>query len=126
MVVEPLLREWADTTARIKALLEGESAAKSRSVATKLHNKARDLYSDFLDRLRRFRVLDPACGSGNFLNLALLALILAATLFAARLSPELRERLARVHRPSLRHFTTMLASAAVAAGCVHLFIHGVS
>jgi hypothetical protein len=32
------------------------------------------LYRAFLDRLRAFRVLDPACGSGNFLNLALLAL----------------------------------------------------
>ena len=28
----------------------------------------------FLDRLRNFRVLDPACGSGNFLYVALLAL----------------------------------------------------
>jgi len=28
----------------------------------------------FLDRLRGFRVLDPACGSGNFLYVALLAL----------------------------------------------------
>jgi hypothetical protein len=28
----------------------------------------------FLERLRKFRVLDPACGSGNFLYLALLAL----------------------------------------------------
>lgn len=28
----------------------------------------------FLERLKAFRVLDPACGSGNFLNLALIAL----------------------------------------------------
>jgi hypothetical protein len=31
-------------------------------------------YQSFLKRLRAFRVLDPACGSGNFLYLALLAL----------------------------------------------------
>jgi hypothetical protein len=31
-------------------------------------------YRTFLSRLRSFRVLDPACGSGNFLYLALLAL----------------------------------------------------
>jgi type II restriction/modification system DNA methylase subunit YeeA len=36
--------------------------------------QATNLYFGFLDRLRKFRVLDPACGSGNFLYLALLAL----------------------------------------------------
>jgi len=33
-----------------------------------------DRYRVFLSRLRAFRVFDPACGSGNFLYLALLAL----------------------------------------------------
>lgn len=37
-------------------------------VSTSGHRRA------FLDRLRAFRVLDPACGSGNFLYLSLLAL----------------------------------------------------
>ena len=32
------------------------------------------LLHSFLDRLRSFRVLDPACGSGNFLYVALQAL----------------------------------------------------
>jgi type II restriction/modification system DNA methylase subunit YeeA len=31
-------------------------------------------YHDFLDRIRTVRVLDPACGSGNFLYMALQAL----------------------------------------------------
>lgn len=42
--------------------------------ATKARDQAVSLYRAFLDRLRGFRVLDPACGSGNFLYLALLAL----------------------------------------------------
>ena len=41
---------------------------------TRERERAASLYRAFLDRLRGFRVLDPACGSGNFLNLALLAL----------------------------------------------------
>ncbi|HEV8030253.1 MAG TPA: DNA methyltransferase [Stellaceae bacterium] len=41
---------------------------------TRALNEAGALYRGFLDRLRAFRVLDPACGSGNFLYLALLAL----------------------------------------------------
>jgi hypothetical protein len=35
---------------------------------------ARAAFQGYLERLRTFRVLDPACGSGNFLYLALLAL----------------------------------------------------
>jgi type II restriction/modification system DNA methylase subunit YeeA len=33
--------------------------------------KAKNAYTGFLERLRGFRVLDPACGSRNFLYLAL-------------------------------------------------------
>lgn len=39
-----------------------------------MRNEAEGLYRGFLDRLRGFRVLDPACGSGNFLYPALLEL----------------------------------------------------
>lgn len=41
---------------------------------TALLAEAQALYVGFIDRLRAFRVLDPACGSGNFLYLSLLAL----------------------------------------------------
>ena len=36
--------------------------------------EAQGIYSGFLDRIRAYRVLDPACGSGNFLYVSLLAL----------------------------------------------------
>lgn len=45
-----------------------------RTTHTKEYKDARTAYNGFLDRLNRFRVLDPACGSGNFLYLALKAL----------------------------------------------------
>jgi type II restriction/modification system DNA methylase subunit YeeA len=48
--------------------------AKAPSTRTKARNDAWSLCIAFLERLKRFRVLDPACGSGNFLYLALLAL----------------------------------------------------
>lgn len=48
------------------------TAEKAR--ATKALAAAQKLYEDFLERLRAFRVLDPACGSGNFLYLSLQAL----------------------------------------------------
>ena len=45
-----------------------------RTQRGRFRNGANTLYRSFLDRLRAFRVVDPACGSGNFLYLALLAL----------------------------------------------------
>jgi hypothetical protein len=62
VITEPLLSEWAATKAEILDNL----VAKPK--------KAKVTYQTFLLRLNRFRVLDPACGSGNFLYLALKAL----------------------------------------------------
>ena len=47
---------------------------KSRSDIVAKPKKAKAAYQTFLLRLNHFRVLDPACGSGNFLYLALKAL----------------------------------------------------
>ena len=49
-------------------------AAKSPAARTKRLNAAERRYRAFLNRLRAFTVLDPACGSGNFLYLVLQAL----------------------------------------------------
>ncbi|HQU79104.1 MAG TPA: N-6 DNA methylase [Azonexus sp.] len=62
LVSEPLAAEWA----RTKAAILADLAAKPK--------KAKAAYQTFLLRLNHFRVLDPACGSGNFLYLALKAL----------------------------------------------------
>jgi type II restriction/modification system DNA methylase subunit YeeA len=58
LISEPLLAEWVAVKAEI--------VAKPK--------KAKAAYQTFLLRLNHFRVLDPACGSGNFLYLALKAL----------------------------------------------------
>lgn len=66
VVIEPLLQEWESTKDKISKHLgqKGKDAPK----------KAADKYYSFLARLKEFRVLDPACGSGNFLYLSLMAL----------------------------------------------------
>ena len=74
VVVRPLLAEWGAEKAAIVAELERAEAARSRPARTKRLNAAEQRYRAFLDRLRGFKVLDPACGSGNFLYLALQAL----------------------------------------------------
>jgi type II restriction/modification system DNA methylase subunit YeeA len=70
----PLLNEWSDIKVSIEEYLTKQQTAKSPSAATKAHKNAVALYYGFLERLRKFRILDPACGSGNFLYLALITI----------------------------------------------------
>jgi type II restriction/modification system DNA methylase subunit YeeA len=56
-----------------KTTLRRAADRRTRKLAALLSD-AQTEYGRFLDRLRSFRVLDPACGSGNFLYLSLLAL----------------------------------------------------
>ncbi len=68
VIVEPWLREWETEKAALAAVLDKAKTTKS------IPKPARDRFNAFLERLRAFTVLDPACGSGNFLFLALRAL----------------------------------------------------
>ena len=74
VLIRPWLAEWDAEKAEIAAELERAGAAKSLAARTKRRNEAERRYGVFLNRLRAFTVLDPACGSGNFLYLALQAL----------------------------------------------------
>lgn len=81
LVREPLLNEWVEARAELGKLMEKAdifgSTAKSteaKKAQTTAHNKAIKHFARFLERLKSFRVLDPACGSGNFLYLSLKAL----------------------------------------------------
>ena len=74
VVIRPLLAEWDAEKTEITAELERAEAARSRPARTKRLNEAERRYRAFLNRLRGFAVFDPACGSGNFLYLALQAL----------------------------------------------------
>lgn len=82
VIVRPLLAEWAEVKAKIEDLLDkapketSEKLLRGKELAarTRALNAAEALQARFLERLRAFRVLDPACGSGNFLYLSLLSL----------------------------------------------------
>ena len=74
VIVRPLLAEWEAAKAGIATMMERVDAAESRAAHTRLRRQADQALRTFLERLRRFTVLDPACGSGNFLYLALHAL----------------------------------------------------
>ncbi|WP_278923700.1 class I SAM-dependent DNA methyltransferase [Pseudophaeobacter profundi] len=82
VIVEPLLAEWAEVKAQIEVQLDKAPKAtktkllstKEKSAATRAQDKAEKLHLGFIERLKAFRALDPACGSGNFLYIALLEL----------------------------------------------------
>ena len=101
VVMTPLRREWEETKASVDELLDAEHGSNVVLAATEaiirqtqrgqmaeltvpdppnvLANapriRARQLLDEFQDRLTSVQVLDPACGSGNFLYIALRSLL---------------------------------------------------
>ncbi len=71
VLMQPLRREWAAIQAEaapIRAKLEQASTPRERIQAGDALKKLRER---MLKRLREIKVLDPACGSGNFLYVSL-------------------------------------------------------
>ena len=88
VVMTPLRREWQETRAAIDKLLVAEQDSNAvltttqgrefdplNALATALRTTARERLDAFRQRLASVRVLDPACGSGNFLYIALRSLL---------------------------------------------------
>jgi hypothetical protein len=103
VITQPLLAEWAEARDEIIRHLSSPQPAQlpvqrqrraskpslfpslpiagpaeprqsaPRRVSTQ-ETEAKEVRDVFLERLRNFRILDPACGSGNFLYVALMAL----------------------------------------------------
>ena len=65
----PLLQKWELVAHAIQGLM-----AKSKRKNDKAHQDAQRHFVGWLETLAAYRALDPACGSGNFLYLALKAL----------------------------------------------------
>ena len=71
VVIAPLRHEFDAMKAKVVELL---AAGKKVTKRTPDLENPEKVFHAYLERLRGFRVLDPACGSGNFLYLALQAL----------------------------------------------------
>jgi hypothetical protein len=69
VIEAPLLAEWESVKSRIGTLLD--KYAKGGKGSKTAHDEAQTAFIQFVQRLKAYRVLDPACGSGNFLYLAL-------------------------------------------------------
>ena len=133
VVIKPLQRRWQAVKAEATAKAEAAEKAKGREY-TKLRANLEEIVLDWVAELAAVRVLDPACGSGNFLYIALrrmLDLWQESRIFAAQNGlPTFLERSAAVGtasaaaapnlvRESLAHFLGCVVdrfSAGVVAG----------
>lgn len=74
VLMAPLRRKWGEVKARANAEAEKAATQGGRKASNTLQRAEREL-SAFAERLRRISVLDPACGSGNFLYVGLKQLL---------------------------------------------------
>lgn len=75
VVMAPLRREWDETRAKVEEQLERRRKATTRDTKKKADDRIEKLIRDFLEKLSHLRILDPACGSGNFLYVAIQQLL---------------------------------------------------
>ncbi len=68
VLMAPLRRDYAEMQARVTQLILSGRKITARTPAEVNPHR---VFEAFLDRLRAIRVLDPACGSGNFLYVSL-------------------------------------------------------
>ena len=115
----PLRREWRAVREDVEGLIEKRRKATSKPAKKKADDLIAKRLDEFLHRLGSIRILDPACGSGNFLYVAiqqLLDLEKEVTTFTAR--PDIALGLLPRVRPTQLHGIEINAYAAELAQVV--------
>src|SRR6266545_2119 len=72
VLMAPLRREWEQVKQDVRMLKDEEKSGKKKDAIRK---KISDRLRGFADKIAAIKVLDPACGSGNFLYVALRLLL---------------------------------------------------
>ena len=76
VVMAPLIRRWQQVQQQVLAALgDAQTEAATATLRLTRHRTALDLLQNWEAELTRVRILDPACGSGNFLYVALKRLL---------------------------------------------------
>lgn len=75
VLMAPLRRRWREVQDQARELATKREEAKTKGQRTKFHNQLSSLLVDFAGEISSIHVLDPACGSGNFLYVALRQLL---------------------------------------------------
>jgi len=74
VLMEPLRRRWADVRKQAEEIV-AKSKTQQKAGQTRSRRALSELLKGFAAELSKVRVLDPACGSGNFLYVALKAIL---------------------------------------------------
>jgi type II restriction/modification system DNA methylase subunit YeeA len=75
VLMAPLRRRWAEVRNAAQLIVADRDTAKNAAQRTRKQHELRELFVSFAEEIARVRVLDPACGSGNFLYVALKQLL---------------------------------------------------
>ena len=123
VVMAPLRREWTAVKQQVEKLLAKRRAAADKAARTRADKAIGKAIEEFHHRLATIRVLDPACGSGNFLYVAiqqLLSLEKEVVVYAAR--PDIglglfpRVRPTQLHGIELNPYAAELAQVVIWIG----------
>jgi len=121
VLMAPLRREWAEVKVSIETLRPEWELATGVS-KLRLQNHMEAPLFDFLERLAKVRVLDPAAGSGNFLYVALKELkdlekeVLVYATGVGLTRPELSVSPAQLYGIEINPFAAELAQVVVWIG----------
>ncbi len=74
VVMQPLQRRWDEVRAKAEEYLATEQTGSAKTIEKRRNEAVDGPIAEFLHELHSLRVLDPACGSGNFLYVALQSL----------------------------------------------------
>jgi type II restriction/modification system DNA methylase subunit YeeA len=119
--MQPLRREWDSVRGHVEALRPQWEAA-SGAARQRLKGQIESLLFAFMERLSQVKVLDPACGSGNFLYVALNTLkdlekeVLVYATGAGLTTPELGVTPAQLYGIEKNQFAAELAQVVVWIG----------
>jgi type II restriction/modification system DNA methylase subunit YeeA len=124
VLMAPLRRRWQEVRERALEVAKSRDAVSSKATRTKFNKELTGLLMGFASELAQIRVLDPACGSGNFLYVALKQLLdlekeivtLASTLDLSRFFPSVSP--AQLHGVEVNPYAHELAQATIWIGYI--------
>ncbi len=129
VLMASLRRRWAEVERQARDLAAQRDAASGTKRA-KLEKQLSDLLRNFALELTTIRVLDAACGSGNFLYVALVMLLelwrevaeVFAELTLQRLSPLEAPSPGQLHGIEINEYARELAQATIWIGYIQWFV----
>jgi type II restriction/modification system DNA methylase subunit YeeA len=132
VLMAPLRQQWEKVNVQAQKLATSRDAAKTKQTKNKAERKLRDLLLGFGQDLAKILILDAACGSGNFLYVALRQLlnlwkevsVLAAELNLGYMAPlkDFSPHPSQLFGIEINEYAYQLAQATIWIGYIQWFV----